>query len=111
MNEAERNTQRKDPLHHLVEHIERFLQKYEDILHPYNYVMASMKMKLGCPYGNCPEYPLATMTKTMMMRKLQVCEESLVPLAILDEGQVGDNKWKGRLEKEICKIKCLMHIK
>ena len=111
MNEAERNTQRKDPSHHLVEHIEKFLQKYEDILHPYNYVMASMKMKLGCLYGNCPKYPLFTMTKTMMMRKLQVCEESLVPLLILDEGLVGDNKWKGRLEKEICKIKCLMQIK
>lgn len=111
MNEAEINTKKEDPSDHVVDHIEKFLQKYGHILHPYNYVMASMKMKLGCLYGNCPQYPLYTMTKTIMMRKLQVCEESLVPLAILDSGNVGQNKWKGRLEKEISKVQYLMQNK
>merc|ERR1711874_680215 len=93
MTAAEKDTRRsKDDPDHPVVHIERFLAKYENILHPYNYVLASMKMKLGCLYGNCPEYLMPTMTKTVQMRKLQLCQESLTPLAILDKGQVGENK-------------------
>ena len=108
MNEAEINTRKKDVSDHVVAHLEKFLAKYASFLHPYNYVMASMKMKLGCLYGNCPDYSLTNMNKAMMTRKLQVCQESLVPLAILDEGQVGENKWKGRLEKEISKTQYLL---
>jgi len=108
MDEAEISTQKKDVSDHVVVHLEKFIEKYSSVLHPYNYVMASMKMKLGCLYGNCPDYSLTNMNKTMMMRKLQVCQESLVPLAILDEGHVGENKWKGRLEKEIRKTQYIL---
>ena len=111
MNEAENNTRKKEPSDHLVDHIEKFLQKYDQVLHPLNYVMTTMKMKLGCLYGNCPEYTLENMNKTQKMRKLQVCQEALKPLAILDEGQIGGNKWKGRLEREISRIKYVLSQK
>lgn len=111
MNEAEVNTRRKESSDHTVDHIEKFLQKYDQILHPQNYVMTTMKMKLGCLYGNCDKYTLASMSRTMMMRKLQVCQEALIPLNILDQGDLGGNKWKGRLKKEVLKVNYFLQEK
>ena len=85
-----------------IQHMESVIEKYGDILLETNYVMTNIKMKLGCLYGNLPPSSvLAKMSPSELQRKLDYCKLSLAIVNTLDEGNIGENTWKLRLEKEI----------
>ena len=82
--------------------MESVIDRYRDILHQSNYVMLSLKMKLGYLYGNLPPSSvLANLSPAELQRKLDYCKQGLDIINILDEGNIGENTWKVRLEKEI----------
>ena len=92
-----------------VEHMESVIQRYGDILLGTNYVMTNLKMKLGCLYGNLPPSSvLAKMSPEELQRKLDYCKQGLDIINILDEGNLGENTWKLRLEKEIMRTKLVL---
>ena len=70
-----------------------------------------MKIKLGCLYGNCSEYLYPNLSDALLQRKLKICIEASVPLHILDDGNIGENKWKTRLRKEIVRVEFLLRKK
>ena len=85
-----------------IKHMESVIEKYEDILLESNYVLTNIKMKLGCLYGNLPPSSiLSKMSPEELQRKLDYCRQGLAIINILDEGNIGENTWKLRLEKEI----------
>ena len=85
-----------------IQHMESVIEKYGDILLETNYVMTNIKMKLGCLYGNLPPSSvLAKMSPEELQRKLDYCKQGLAIINTLDEGNIGENTWKLRLEKEI----------
>ena len=89
-----------------IDHMENFLLKYQKLLHPQNYVMLSVKMKLGYIYGNMPpKSVLVKMSKEELDHKLSCCQDAMNVLNILDEGDIGESIWKHRLQQEIMKTK------
>ena len=61
-----------------VHHFERILFKYSQRLHPQNYILIDIKMKLAQIYGNYAPYKLADLSKPFMERKIQVCYKSKI---------------------------------
>ena len=55
-----------------VHHFERILDKYSTILHPHHYILVELKQKLAQIYGNFAPYTLATMSRPLKERKIQV---------------------------------------
>ena len=85
-----------------IDHMESVIEKYRDILHETNYIVLSLKMKLACLYGNLPPSSvLAKMSPRELQRKSDYCRQGLHVIYTLDEGNVGENTWKVRLEKEL----------
>ena len=72
MRNAEKELKTQDNEHDLIQHLELFLFNKSDILHPNNYLMISVKQKLGSMYGNCSPYLMKSLTIPMLERKLQV---------------------------------------
>ena len=92
-----------------IQHMESVIEKYGDILLETNYVMTNIKMKLGCLYGNLPPSSvLAKMSPSELQRKLDYCKQGLAIINILDEGNIGENTWRLRLEKEILRTKFVL---
>ena len=61
-----------------VHHFERILFKYSKKLHPQNFILIDIKMKLAQIYGNYSPYKLADLSKPFMERKIQVTNEQLI---------------------------------
>ena len=92
-----------------IQHMESVLERFGDVLLETNYVMTNIKMKLGCLYGNLPPSSvLAKMSPAELQRKLDYCKLGLAVINILDEGNLGENTWKLRLEKEIMRTNLVL---
>ena len=106
LSEAESSASMKVERKFAINHMENFLLKYQKLLHPQNYVMLSVKMKIGYIYGNMPPISVLTkMSKEELEDKLSCCQDALNVLNILDEGNIGESIWKHRLQQEIMKTK------
>ena len=107
--EAEMEASKKVPRADAIKHMKNFLEKYDTIFHPTNYVMLNVKLKLGCIYGNVPpESVLSKMTPEEILRKMKWCQDGLRVLHILDPGTFSDSTWKSRLQREITKCKFML---
>ena len=104
--EAEIEASKKVPRADAIKHMKNFLEKYDIIFHPTNYIMLNVKLKLGCIYGNVPtESILSKMTPEEISQKLKWCQDGLRVLDILDPGTFSDSTWKSRLQREITKCR------
>ena len=103
---ATQDAGRNIPRDKAIDHMMRFVEEYKNTLHPQNYIMLSVKMKLGCLLGNMsPSSVLHKMSAEELEVKVDMCLEALNVLDILDQGNVGDTgKWKTRLTREILKV-------
>ena len=109
LSEAESAASRKIDRKYAIDHMEKFIVQYQKLLHPQNYVMLSVKMKLGYIYGNMPPTSiLAKMSKEELDHKLSCCQDAMNVLNILDEGNLGESIWKNRLQHEIIKTKFIL---
>ena len=102
---AERQIRTPSNKYNLVEHMEHFLYTQSKVLHPHNYIMVTVKLKLGCMYGNCPGYSEDNLSNPLLERKLQVCQDVMDALDHVDPGY---NKWRGKVEAELRKAKFMM---
>ena len=92
-----------------IRHMESVIEKYQDTLHESHYVMINLKMKLGSLYGNLPPSSvLGKMSPGELERKLDYCRQGLDLINILDEGNIGENTWRMRLEKEMMRTKFIL---
>ena len=92
-----------------IQHMEAVIERFGDILLETNYVMTNIKLKLGCLYGNLPPSSvLGKMSPEELQRKLDYCKQGLAVINILDEGNLGENTWKLRLEKEIMRTNLVL---
>ena len=104
--EAEIEASKKVPRVDAIKHLESFLEKYDTIFHPTNYIMLNVKLKLGCICGNVPPGSvLSKMTPKEISRKMKWCQDGLHVLDILDPGTFSDSTWKSRLQREITKCR------
>ena len=87
--------------------MEHFLYTQSKVLHPHNYIMVTVtvKLKLGCMYGNCPGYNADNLTHPQLERKLQICQDVMDALDKVDPGY---NKWRGKVETEMKMAKFTM---
>ena len=107
--EAEIEAAKKVAREDAIKHMEHFLDKYETVFHPTNYIMLNIKMKLGCIYGNVPPgSTLAKMTSEEISRKMTWCQECLRVLDILDPGAFSESMWRSRLQREVAKCKFIL---
>ena len=106
---AEAAASKRVARHEAISHMESVLRQYEAVLHPTNYVMLSLKLKLGCLLGNLPPHSaLAAMTREQLQRKLRHCQEAAAVLDTLDPGSVGESVWRDRLRREISRSSMLL---
>ena len=106
---AEAAASKRVARHEAISHMEAVLGQYEAVLHPTNYVMLSLKLKLGCLLGNLPPHSaLAAMTREQLQRKLRHCQEAAAVLDTLDPGSVGESVWRDRLRREITRSSMLL---
>ena len=75
----------------------------------YLYVRLSIRLDDGC--RNTEDEPLGKLSPSMLERKRDLCQEAANTLAILDPGDIGENKWRTRLEKEIKRVQFCMLLK
>ena len=97
---AEKDIRTPDNKYDLIEHMERFLHRKANLLHPNNYIMITVKLKLGSIYGNCQGYTIDSLPQPLLERKLQVCLDVKDALDTVDPGL---NKWRGKINTEIAK--------
>ena len=103
--EASKKVPRVDAIEHMV----NFLDKYETIFHPTNYIMLNVKLKLGCIYGNVPPGSvLSKMTPEEISQKMIWCQDCIRVLDILDPGTFSESTWKSRLLREVTKCKFML---
>ena len=88
----------KDSIHHL----ERILHDYSTRLHPKNYLLVDVKMKLAQILGNYAPYQLPTLPRPLQERKIQLCQEMLEVISIVDPGFT---KQRGIMLSELNKTK------
>ena len=106
---AEIEAGKKVPRQETIAYLEKFVVKFQDILHPTNYIMLTVKMKLGFLAGNMPPNSLLSkMTEDEVLRKMQHCQDVINVLDKLDQRNMGEGKWRARLSKEIIKSKMLI---
>ena len=98
LSKAEKDIRTPNNKFNLIEHMENFLDMQSKLLHPFNYIMVTVKLKLGCMYGNCPPYSAETLPRPLMERKLQVCLDVMDALDHIDPGY---SKWRGKIETEL----------
>merc|ERR1719154_153239 len=91
---AEKDIRTPNNSYNLIEHMENFLHSKSTLLHPFNYIMITVKQKLAYVYGNCPPYSKETLPRPLMERKLQVCLDVIRALNQVDPGY---NKWRGKV--------------
>ena len=72
MRNAEHDLKTPNNKYDLIHHLEQFIYNKSTILHPSNYIMISVKQKLGSLYGNCSPYEYKNMNIPMIQRKIQV---------------------------------------
>ena len=107
--EAEAEACRRVAREEAIEHMESVIERYRDILHHSNYVILSLKMKLACLYGNIPSSSVLTkLSPAELQRKADYCRQGLDIINILDEGNIGENTWRLRLEKEMMRANFLL---
>ena len=107
--EAEMEASKKVPRVDAIQHMVNFLDKYETIFRPTNYIMLNVKLKLGCIYGNVPPGSiLSKMTPEEISRKMIWCQDCIHVLDILDPGTFSESTWKSRLQREITKCKFML---
>ena len=106
---AESEACRRVGVDRAIQHMEAVIERFGDVLLETNYVMTNIKMKLGCLYGNLPPSSvLGKMSPDELQRKLDYCKQGLAVINILDEGNLGENTWKLRLEKEIMRTNLVL---
>jgi len=92
----------------LLQHLEHWIDLKSTILHPNNYLMISVKRKLGSMYGNCAPYLMKSISIPILERKIQVCHEVYSALDKLDPGP---NKWRESMLTEIRKAEIMKKLK
>ena len=103
--EAERQASKRVKKEDALKHMEQFLDNYHQTLHPQNYILLSVKMKLGVLYGNMPpQSVLRKMSPKDLEKKWKCCSDGLNVLDVLDKGNIGECKWKSRLQQELYKV-------
>ena len=109
VHQAETEACRRVDRQEAILHMESVIGKFEDILHETHYVMINLKIKLGSLYGNLPPSSvLSKMSPGELERKLEYCRQGLDVINIIDEGNIGENAWRLRLEKEIIRTKFIL---
>ena len=69
-----------------VEDCERFLKKYEDVLHPHHFYLMDVKLALCQMYGHLEGQKLIDLTDEMLNTKEALCLELLKLVDVLSPG-------------------------
>lgn len=83
----------------------RFLHEQSSKLHPQNYILTNAKLKLGLLYGNVKPYLVNELSRTLLGRKRQVCEEVLETLGKVDSGYTS---WRTSMLSEVTRVKVIL---
>ncbi|XP_041982341.1 SET domain-containing protein SmydA-8 [Aricia agestis] len=79
-------------------HLEEFLDKYKETLHPTNHLVVQAKMGLMQIYGNYKGYTLAEMSDLLIKRKIDLCHELL---EVADKIEPGWSRFRGTILLEL----------
>merc|ERR1712080_24110 len=82
----------------IIHHYERWLWIYSKLLHPHHYLLIDVKQKLGSLYGNFSPYLLLDLSRPLLDRKMQVCQDVLDVVSKVDPGYT---KLRGKMMGEV----------
>lgn len=82
-----RITEEADSIHsNDVEGMEKFLEKYRNVLHPTYYLNLGVKLSLSQLYGKINGYIIHELTDAQLMRKEELCKEILKIFDVIEPG-------------------------
>ena len=83
----------------------RYLYEQSKYLHWQNYILINAKTKLGLLYGNVKPYTVDALSRVMLERKRQVCQDVLDTLSKVDNGYTS---WRTSMLSELTRAKVLL---
>lgn len=69
-----------------VEGMEKFLEKYRNVLHPTHYLCLGVKLSLSQLYGKITGFIIHELSDDLLIRKQNICKEILKIFDVIEPG-------------------------
>ena len=86
----------------IINKYEEIIHKFSDRVHPSHQTMIELQTHLAHLYGNVKPFMMEDLTRPMLNRKIQVCNQVLETLGKVDPGY---SSWRGKMLVELTKAK------